>query len=94
VRTNVARLSQDREVRQCPPTGTPQVKNRLSKRSAGREAKRETPGGRQVRRGEPNARNERRGSFARASRCRGYITRVLTRVMTPIHQDASAVTEC
>jgi hypothetical protein len=48
----------------------------------------------QVRRGEPNARNEIRGSFARASRCRGYITRVLTRVMTPIHQDASAMTEC
>jgi hypothetical protein len=45
-------------------------------------------------RGEPNARNETRGSFARASRCRGYITRVLTRVMTPIHQDASAMTEC
>jgi hypothetical protein len=42
----------------------------------------------QVRRGEPNARNEIRGSFARASRCGGYITRVLTRVMTPIHQDA------
>jgi hypothetical protein len=48
----------------------------------------------QVRRGEPNARNEIRGSFARASRCRGYITRVLTRVMTRIHQDASAMTEC
>jgi hypothetical protein len=48
----------------------------------------------QVRRGEPNARNEIRGSFARASRCRGYITRVLTRVMTPIDQDASAMTEC
>jgi hypothetical protein len=48
----------------------------------------------QVRRGEPNARNEIRGSFARASRCRGYITRALTRVMTPIHQDASAMTEC
>jgi hypothetical protein len=30
--------------------------------------------GLQVRRGEPNARNEIRGSFARASRCRGYIT--------------------
>jgi hypothetical protein len=48
----------------------------------------------QARRGEPNARNEIRGSFARASRCRGYVTRVLTRVMTPIHQDASAMTEC
>jgi hypothetical protein len=44
------------------------------------------------RRGEPNARNETRGSFARVSRCRGYITRVLTRVMTPIHQDVSATT--
>jgi hypothetical protein len=30
----------------------------------------------QVRRGEPNARNEIRGSFARASSCRGCITRV------------------
>jgi hypothetical protein len=44
------------------------------------------------RRAQRSQRNTR--SFARASRCRGYITRVLTRVMTPIHQDASAMTEC
>jgi hypothetical protein len=43
---------------------------------------------------DPTAANETRGSFARAWRCRGYITRGLTRVMTPIHQDVSAMTEC
>jgi hypothetical protein len=43
---------------------------------------------------DPIAPNETRGSFARASRRRGQITRVLTRVMTPIHQYASAMAEC
>jgi hypothetical protein len=42
---------------------------------------------------DPTSANETRGSFAGASRFRGYITRVLTKVMTPIHQDASAITK-
>jgi hypothetical protein len=91
----VARLTQDREVRRRPPT--PQLKKGFQKGAqggAGRRQGRQREGGRHVRRGEPNARNEIRGSFARSSRCRGYITRVLTRVMTPIYQDASVMAEC
>jgi hypothetical protein len=43
---------------------------------------------------DPTAANQTVGSFARASRFRGYVTRLLTRVMTPIHQDVIAMTKC